>query len=57
MLAYLGFFLILPNVVTGDILIMMYPLMNLKVKQEEAYLINKHEEKFEAYKASVRRWL
>lgn len=53
----LGFFLVLPNVLSLIVLIVAHILMQIQTRLEEEYLQNMHGESFKLYKGKVRRWL
>lgn len=53
----LGFFLVLPNVLSLIVLVVAHILMQIQTRLEEEYLQNMHGESFRIYKMKVRRWL
>lgn len=57
LLAHLGFFMVLPNVLSFLYLVLSYTTVQLHVRLEEAYLKEKHGVQFLEYCEKVRRWL
>lgn len=53
----LGFFLVLPTVLSLIVLVVAHILMQIQTRLEEEYLQNMHGESFRMYKSKVRRWL
>ena len=53
----LGLFLVIPNAVTLTIWLLGDVLLQIQVYMEEAYLAQKHEAAYEAYRQQVPRWL
>jgi protein-S-isoprenylcysteine O-methyltransferase Ste14 len=56
-IAYMGFFLMLPNAVSLCFLALSYTAIEKKIRFEEEYLENKHGKAFEQYRNKVRRWI
>lgn len=52
-----GYFLVLPNPLTFAILVLDIALIQVQVAMEEAYLTQKHGQKYTDYCRLVRRWL
>ncbi len=55
--SFLGFFLIVPNVLSLCCLLFSYPSVEIKIRMEEQYLIEKHGKAFQDYMEKVRRWI
>ena len=56
-IGFFGFFLIAPNIGSLVFLILMTIAVNLKIKDEEQFLMHHIPEKYETYKKKVRRWI
>ena len=52
-----GLFLVFPSAVTAALLMAGEILMQVQVRLEEQHLMNLHGQAYDAYRASVRRWL
>lgn len=56
-ISFLGFFLMAPNVVSILFLLLIFLGVSEKVKNEEAFLLDKFGREYEAYRAKVGRWI
>lgn len=57
LIAFIGFFLMVPNAVSLCFLMMSYVSLEIKIRLEESYLIGEHGEDYRDYLNKVRRWL
>lgn len=57
LLSFLGYFLIVPNAWSLCCLVLSYPSLEIKIRFEEAYLLDKHGDGYLAYMEKVRRWI
>jgi protein-S-isoprenylcysteine O-methyltransferase Ste14 len=53
----IGFFLVMPNVITLMILSQVYQLLQIQVRLEEEYLLSVHSNEYKNYCTQTRRWL
>jgi len=57
LISFFGFFLIAPNALSLCCLVLSYPSVEIKIRLEEQYLIDKHGNNFRAYMDKVNRWI
>ena len=57
MIANIGLFLVLPNAFTLLIIALSTVSINTQIRLEEEFLLKEFEEKYQDYKAKVRRWI
>ena len=57
LISFLGFFLIAPNALSLCCLVLSYPSVEIKIRLEEQYLIEKHGDEFQEYMQKVNRWM
>ncbi|MEH6777707.1 isoprenylcysteine carboxylmethyltransferase family protein [Maribacter arcticus] len=57
LISFMGFFFIAPNALSLCCLVLSYPSVEIKIRLEEEYLIQKHGEKFQEYMEKVNRWI
>ena len=57
LISFFGFFLIAPNALSLCCLVLSYPSVEIKIRLEEQYLLEKHQQAFSNYMAQVNRWL
>ncbi|MEH6746441.1 MAG: isoprenylcysteine carboxylmethyltransferase family protein [Maribacter arcticus] len=57
LISLMGFFFIAPNALSLCCLVLSYPSVEIKIRLEEEYLIQKHGEKFQEYMEKVNRWI
>lgn len=57
LISFFGFFLIAPNALSLCCLVLSYPSVEIKIRLEEQYLIEKHGNDFRAYMEKVNRWI
>lgn len=57
LISFLGFFLIAPNALSLCCLVLSYPSVEIKIRLEEEYLMNKHGNLFREYMEKVNRWI
>jgi len=57
LISFLGYFLIAPNALSLCCLVLSYPSVEIKIRLEEQYLIEKHGNNFQEYMEQVNRWI
>ena len=57
LISYIGFFLMMPNAFSLVFLVTSYVALEIKIRLEEQYLIDKHGQSYLSYHAKVRRWI
>jgi len=57
LVSFLGFFFIAPNALSLSCLALSVPSVAVKIRLEEAYLLEKHGAAFKEYMNKVRRWI
>ncbi len=57
LISFLGFFLVVPNALSLCALGLSYPSVEIKIRLEEQYLIEKHGTEFIQYMEKVKRWI
>lgn len=57
LITMIGFFLILPNILSFAVLVGAYLLIQIQVRLEEEFLEKKHGIKYLEFKGKVRRWI
>lgn len=57
MVSNLGFFMMMPNAISLCILFLSYVSLEIKIKLEEKYLLEKKGDEYENYLNRVRRWI
>lgn len=55
--AYLGTFLMLPNLISCVLAVTTWIILNIQVRLEEAFLTETHGQEYNDYKSKVRRWI
>lgn len=57
LVSYVGFFLMMPNAFSLTFLVVSYIALEIKIRLEEQYLIDKHDQDYLTYHEIVRRWV
>lgn len=57
LISFLGFFLIVPTASSLCCLVLAYPSLEIKIRCEEQYLLEKHGTSYQNYLNQVRRWI
>lgn len=57
MISIVGFFLLMPNVLSLVVLVLTFCAIHVKIRLEEQHLISKNGKEYQEYLKRVRRWL
>lgn len=57
LISFFGFFFVAPNAMSLCCLALSYPSVEIKIRFEELYLLDKHGASFKKYMGDVRRWI